>query len=224
MQPPLAAGSSSSPHTTVTARPDTRKQRLLCCTFCLPASKQADSMTDSPPLEQKHTYPPPESSSFSSSSLYSQSPHAKADSKRRRAAKYADPTWTIFFILFLALIYWSWPGIEKPWTTSHSKQLIHTQPAYIHKMPWQTTFTLASRGKGCHLVTDEVQKHIAEGLKQTKVRPSPKCARENNKREKLAHPLTLCSPSLQCTRLAFSPSSFNTHPPVSPSTRTSTRL
>ena len=36
-------------------------------------------------------------------------------------------------------------------------------------MPWQTTFTLSSPGKGCHLVTNEVQKHIAEGLKGTKV-------------------------------------------------------
>lgn len=36
-------------------------------------------------------------------------------------------------------------------------------------MPWQTTFTLSSPGKGCHLVTNEVQRHIAEGLKGTKV-------------------------------------------------------
>lgn len=35
-------------------------------------------------------------------------------------------------------------------------------------MVWQQTFTLSSRGKGCHLVTDEVAKNIAEGLKGTK--------------------------------------------------------
>lgn len=36
-------------------------------------------------------------------------------------------------------------------------------------MPWQTTFTLGGRGKGCHLVTDEVMRHINEGIKGTKV-------------------------------------------------------
>ncbi|PWN43942.1 hypothetical protein IE81DRAFT_299832 [Ceraceosorus guamensis] len=36
-------------------------------------------------------------------------------------------------------------------------------------MPWQKTFTLASRGKGCHLVTSEVVKQIDEGLRKTDV-------------------------------------------------------
>lgn len=34
---------------------------------------------------------------------------------------------------------------------------------------WQTTFTLSSRTKGCHLVTNEVSGHIQEGLKGVKV-------------------------------------------------------
>lgn len=55
-------------------------------------------------------------------------------------------------------------------------------------MPWQATFTLGRHSKGyglllchiaqrlclpvgirCHLITEEVNKHIAEGLKQTPV-------------------------------------------------------
>ncbi|KAH7104449.1 hypothetical protein BKA62DRAFT_692274 [Auriculariales sp. MPI-PUGE-AT-0066] len=36
-------------------------------------------------------------------------------------------------------------------------------------MPWQTEFTLNRRTKGCYLVTEEVQRHIAKGLEQTKV-------------------------------------------------------
>jgi len=37
-------------------------------------------------------------------------------------------------------------------------------------MPWQKTFSLGKRSKGCHLVTDEIVGHISEGLKDTKVR------------------------------------------------------
>lgn len=36
-------------------------------------------------------------------------------------------------------------------------------------MPWQKTFTLPSRGKGCHLVTREVEAEIAPGLKGVKI-------------------------------------------------------
>ncbi|KIJ45634.1 hypothetical protein M422DRAFT_29746 [Sphaerobolus stellatus SS14] len=36
-------------------------------------------------------------------------------------------------------------------------------------MPWQKTFSLARRSKGCHLVTDEVVGHISEGLKDTQI-------------------------------------------------------
>ncbi|KAF8328139.1 uncharacterized protein EI90DRAFT_2974581 [Cantharellus anzutake] len=36
-------------------------------------------------------------------------------------------------------------------------------------MPWQKTFTLGRRQKGCHLITDEVVSQIEEGLKQTPV-------------------------------------------------------
>lgn len=32
-------------------------------------------------------------------------------------------------------------------------------------MPFQTTFNLAKRPKGCHLVTDEIVKNIQDGLK-----------------------------------------------------------
>ncbi|KDN43967.1 hypothetical protein K437DRAFT_278701 [Tilletiaria anomala UBC 951] len=36
-------------------------------------------------------------------------------------------------------------------------------------MPWQKEFTLSSRGKGCHLVTSEVEREIAEGLRGCKI-------------------------------------------------------
>ncbi|PWN99628.1 hypothetical protein FA09DRAFT_337143 [Tilletiopsis washingtonensis] len=36
-------------------------------------------------------------------------------------------------------------------------------------MPWQKTFTLSSRSKGVHLVTDEVMQHIGAGVKECKV-------------------------------------------------------
>ncbi|CAO1627277.1 unnamed protein product [Sympodiomycopsis kandeliae] len=123
-------------------------------------------MTDDDQQEREHTYPPQ-----SSTSLYSTSPHYKADSKKRKAKHYSDPTWTLVLVLLLAVIYWSWPGIEKPWSRNRQTQQQQQQqsPYITYKMPWQTTFTLASRGKGCHLVTDEVNRQIAEGLKGTKV-------------------------------------------------------
>jgi len=37
------------------------------------------------------------------------------------------------------------------------------------KMGWQTTFTLAKRSKGCHLVTEEVLQHIKPGLEGVSV-------------------------------------------------------
>ncbi|KIS71116.1 uncharacterized protein UMAG_11851 [Mycosarcoma maydis] len=36
-------------------------------------------------------------------------------------------------------------------------------------MPWQKQFTLSSRSKGCHLITNEVMPHLEEGLKGVKV-------------------------------------------------------
>ncbi|KAJ9121298.1 hypothetical protein QFC24_004634 [Naganishia onofrii] len=36
-------------------------------------------------------------------------------------------------------------------------------------MPWQKTFTLQPRSKGCHLVTKEVEKNIKEGLSGCKI-------------------------------------------------------
>ncbi|PAV22366.1 hypothetical protein PNOK_0232300 [Pyrrhoderma noxium] len=36
-------------------------------------------------------------------------------------------------------------------------------------MPWQKEFTLSRRGKGCYLVTDEVNNHIKPGLSNVKI-------------------------------------------------------
>jgi hypothetical protein len=35
-------------------------------------------------------------------------------------------------------------------------------------MGWQTTFILSKRAKGCHLITDEVLRHIRPGLNDVK--------------------------------------------------------
>jgi len=35
--------------------------------------------------------------------------------------------------------------------------------------PWQKEFTLSRRSKGCHLVTDEVMRHIDEGIKDVQI-------------------------------------------------------
>lgn len=37
-------------------------------------------------------------------------------------------------------------------------------------MAWQKTFTLAKRGKGCHLVTEEILAQIEAGLNGVQVR------------------------------------------------------
>jgi len=44
-----------------------------------------------------------------------------------------------------------------------------TLSPHAHIMPWQKTFTLSSRSKGVHLVTDEVMQHIGAGVKECKV-------------------------------------------------------
>ncbi|EIN14197.1 hypothetical protein PUNSTDRAFT_95853 [Punctularia strigosozonata HHB-11173 SS5] len=36
-------------------------------------------------------------------------------------------------------------------------------------MGWQKTFTLSRRGKGCHLITEEVLGHIGPGLRDVKI-------------------------------------------------------
>ncbi|KAJ7103444.1 hypothetical protein B0H15DRAFT_812288 [Mycena belliarum] len=36
-------------------------------------------------------------------------------------------------------------------------------------MPWQKEFTLQQRAKGCHLVTDEILRHVQSGLQNTQV-------------------------------------------------------
>lgn len=135
------------------------------------ASKMSSSYP--PPPTRRRLPPEPKPEPDTKSTLYSSSPHHKLDAKARKARHYTDPTWALLTLLALALIYWSWPGVEKPWTPRSNKGT-SSVPACncqqsVATMPWQSTFTLSSPGKGCHLVTNEVSKHIAEGLKGTKV-------------------------------------------------------
>lgn len=116
------------------------------------------------------------------STLYSSSPHApidKREARRRlkaqhRAGHYSDPTYITLLVLALALLYWFLPipGVyellysrRKHTACSCSTPKVKLEPT----MPWQKQFTLSSRSKGCHLVTNEVMPHLEEGLKGTKI-------------------------------------------------------
>lgn len=129
------------------------------------------------------SYPPKRNSSPSPeapATLYSSSVHQPIDKKAsKRREKYketTDPTKVTLFILFLALLYWLLP-IPSPFSiyTRASKNKFvnncncNSNQLDSRTMPWQKTFALSSRTKGCHLITSEVQKEISEGLKGVKV-------------------------------------------------------
>ncbi|SPO21826.1 related to UPF0047 domain protein [Ustilago trichophora] len=116
--------------------------------------------------------------------LYSQSPHAPIDKRearrklkaQHRAGHYSDPTYVTLIVLVLALLYWVLPipGIFETLygRKAHSKSAqcgCKSEIKLDPTMPWQKQFTLSSRSKGCHLVTNEVMPHIEEGLKGVKV-------------------------------------------------------
>lgn len=115
--------------------------------------------------------------------LYSQSPHVPIDKrearrrlkKEHRDGKYADPTYITFIVLLLAILYWVLPipGIYQSLYGRRQHRTCscdHAAATIIHNpvMPWQKQFTLGSRSKGCHLVTNEVMPHLEEGLKGVK--------------------------------------------------------
>lgn len=116
--------------------------------------------------------------------LYSQSPHVKIDSRearrrlkaQHRAGNYSDPTYITLLVLLLALLYWVLPipGVFElvyrsrkrgSYCACTSAESVVQKPV----MPWQKQFTLGSRSKGCHLVTNEVLPHLEDGLKGVKV-------------------------------------------------------
>lgn len=118
----------------------------------------------------------------STDTLYSQSPHSPIDKRearrklkaQHRAGQYLDPTYVTCLVLLLALLYWVLPipGIfELLYRRRHSTCSCDHAAAVTQKptMPWQKQFTLSSRSKGCHLVTNEIMPHIEEGLKGVKV-------------------------------------------------------
>ncbi|ETS61090.1 hypothetical protein PaG_05035 [Moesziomyces aphidis] len=118
----------------------------------------------------------------STDTLYSQSPHSPIDKRearrklkaQHRAGQYLDPTYVTCLVLLLALLYWVLPipGIfELLYRRRHSACSCDHTAAVTQKptMPWQKQFTLSSRSKGCHLVTNEIMPHIEEGLKGVKV-------------------------------------------------------
>ena len=126
----------------------------------------------------------------SDDTLYSQSPHApidKREARRRlkaqhRAGHYSDPTYITCLVLVLALLYWVLPipgifetlygrnRLSRQSTQGSPCNCNHAAAVKLEKaMPWQKQFTLSSRSKGCHLVTNEVLPQIEEGLKGVKI-------------------------------------------------------
>lgn len=153
----------------------------------------ADPLQELP--ETEHTYPPafvdspPQRSTsgtaqarladtLSAQTLYESSPHRKKDEQHRfRSSRYTDPSSVLLVVLLLGLLVWilpttSWLGFRRtPPVCSVYQHHAHPIIDYsAGSMPWQKEFTLSSRGKGCHLVTNEVQREISEGLKGCKVR------------------------------------------------------
>lgn len=109
----------------------------------------------------------PESSA--ASTLYSASPHLKVDVRNRRSRHYSDPTWVLLAVLSLGFLFWCWPSISKsPIKRGLPSNVLSPHVEYTPKMPWQTTFSLASRGKGCHLIQDEVIKNVSPGIQGVK--------------------------------------------------------
>lgn len=132
-----------------------------------PAQQEAPDLSSAPP----------------SDTLYASSPHQPIDKRQarrrlkqqHRAGQYADPTNITLIVLLLALCYWFLPipgvfqflyGRSKSPPGFLSAPIAVLQP----KMPWQKQFTLSSRSKGCHLVTNEMMPHLEEGLKGTSSR------------------------------------------------------
>lgn len=161
------------------------------------ATPSVASATSADPLQElpetAHTYPPafvdsqPSASgaaqarlteTLGAQTLYANSPHRKKDEQHKfRSSRYTDPSSVLLVVLILGVLVWilpttSWLGLRRaPPVCSvcqHHAHPIAQSPT--HNMPWQKEFTLSSRGKGCHLVTNEVQREISEGLKDCKVR------------------------------------------------------
>lgn len=118
------------------------------------------------------------SSAPPSDTLYANSPHRPIDKRQarrqlkqqHRAGQYADPTHITLIVLLLALCYWFLPvpGVYQfLYGRNRSRVGFQNPPIAVLQptMPWQKQFTLSSRSKGCHLVTNEMMPHLEEGLK-----------------------------------------------------------
>lgn len=125
------------------------------------------------------TYPPPPQTD---STLYSSSSHAKRDKllrKRNHSTSYTDPFHVVVLILILALLciwkpnlipFSSSLGITSlPASSSSFRSGLRISLQQPERMVWQKTFTLPSASRGCHLITNVVEKEISEGLKGCKV-------------------------------------------------------
>lgn len=64
-------------------------------------------------------------------------------------------------------------------------QLVSPSTEKCYTMGWQTTFTLPRKEKGCHLVTEDVLKHIGPGLKGVQV-----CAATGTYRTEISNDLS----------------------------------
>lgn len=131
-------------------------------------------------MSSASSYPPPPRRQPDSSTLYESSPHTTKDQllRRRNHSSHTDPFHVVIVILLLGLFLTWQPrfipfssslGLSSPSTRNRCSC---TSPDSPTSMVWQKTFTLPSASKGCHLVTNVVEKEISEGLKGCKVRRS----------------------------------------------------
>ena len=125
---------------------------------------------------------------YEAATLYAQSPHVHADRRERarrerrsqygprhvflfgRAKRVAEPMYLVLAVLLLGLL-WIVTRTSPASTTLSSPPPAAT--AYFSttppSMPSQKTFTLASRGKGCHLVQSEVEREISDMIRGVQV-------------------------------------------------------
>lgn len=118
-------------------------------------------------------YPP------SQKTLYQQSPHQPRDHLfQRRRARFncgLDPLHVVLLIVAFGIFLIAHPQYL---SVQHYRNRFHSERIYepIHqnlqeppsKMVWQTTFTLPSSSKGCHLITKDVERAVAEGMRGVK--------------------------------------------------------
>jgi len=118
--------------------------------------------------------------------LYASSPHARIDERHRVRREWYGPRSKLFFgrsrrvdpttIMLMIVVFgllWIFVPWQSVWSHGHRSHALHAPErptTIVQVMPGQKTFTLSSRGKGCHLVQAEVEHELHDLLRGVKVR------------------------------------------------------